>query len=131
MLSRGLITVSRTIATLDKLTFDDDRRYGVNIVRRALEEPLRQISGNAGVDGSIVVAKVREGQGGYGFNAAKLEYEDLIKGGVIDPAKVVRTAIQNASSVAGLMLTTETLIAEKPKKEEKGGGHEGHGHDFE
>jgi chaperonin GroEL len=128
----GGVALIRTISALDKLTFDDDRRYGVNIVRRALEEPLRQISGNAGVDGSIVVAKVRDGQGGYGFNAAKLEYEDLIKGGVIDPAKVVRTAIQNASSVAGLMLTTETLIAEKPKKEEKaGGGHEGHGHDFE
>jgi len=128
----GGVALIRCISALDKLTFDDDRRYGVNIVRRALEEPLRQISANAGVDGSIVVAKVREGQGGYGFNAAKLEYEDLVKGGVIDPAKVVRTAIQNASSVAGLMLTTETLIAEKPKKDEKaGGGHEGHGHDFE
>jgi chaperonin GroEL len=128
----GGVALIRCISALDKLTFDDDRRYGVNIVRRALEEPLRQIAGNAGVDGSIVVAKVREGQGGYGFNAAKLEYEDLVKGGVIDPAKVVRTAIQNASSVAGLMLTTETLIAEKPKKDEKsGGGHEGHGHDFE
>jgi chaperonin GroEL len=128
----GGVALIRCISALDKLTFDDDRRYGVNIVRRALEEPLRQISGNAGVDGSIVVAKVRDGQGGYGFNAAKLEYEDLVKGGVIDPAKVVRTAIQNASSVAGLMLTTETLIAEKPKKDEKaGGGHEGHGHDFE
>src|SRR6476659_7637401 len=101
----GGVALIRCISALDKLTFDDDRRYGVNIVRRALEEPLRQISGNAGVDGSIVVAKVRDGQGGYGFNAAKLEYEDLIKGGVIDPAKVVRTAIQNASSVAGLMLT--------------------------
>jgi chaperonin GroEL len=128
----GGVALIRCISALDKLTFDDDRRYGVNIVRRALEEPLRQISGNAGVDGSIVVSKVREGQGAYGFNAAKLEYEDLVKGGVIDPAKVVRTAIQNASSVAGLMLTTETLIAEKPKKEEKAaGGHEGHGHDFE
>jgi chaperonin GroEL len=128
----GGVALIRCIGALDKLTFDDDRRYGVNIVRRALEEPLRQIAANAGTDGSIVVAKVRKGQGGYGFNAAKLEYEDLVKGGVIDPAKVVRTAIQNASSVAGLMLTTETLIAEKPKKDEKAaGGHEGHGHDFE
>ena len=90
-------------------------------------------SGNAGVDGSIVVAKVKEGSGSFGFDAAKLEYTDLVKAGVIDPAKVVRTAIQNAASVSGLMLTTETLIAEKPKKDDKGGGggHAGHGHDFE
>jgi chaperonin GroEL len=129
----GGVALVRCIAALDKLTFDDDRRYGVNILRRALEEPLRQIAGNAGVDGSIVVAKVKEGSGAFGFDAAKLEYTDLVKAGVIDPAKVVRTAIQNAASVSGLMLTTETLIAEKPKKEDKpaGGGHAGHGHDFE
>ncbi len=117
----GGVTLVRSIAALDKLTFDDDRRYGVNIIRRALEEPLRQIAGNAGVDGSIVVAKVKEGTGGFGFNAATLQYEDLVKAGVIDPAKVVRTAIQNAASVSGLMLTTETLIAEKPKAEAKPG----------
>ncbi|MEO7733118.1 MAG: chaperonin GroEL [Kofleriaceae bacterium] len=128
----GGVALIRCIAALDKLTFDDDRRYGVNILRRALEEPLRQIAGNAGVDGSIVVAKVKEGSGSFGFDAAKLEYTDLVKAGVIDPAKVVRTAIQNAASVSGLMLTTETLIAEKPKKDDKGGGgHAGHGHDFE
>ncbi len=124
----GGVALIRALTALDKLTFEDDRRYGVNIVRRALEEPLRQIAGNAGVDGSIVAAKVKEGSGGFGFNAAKLEYEDLLKAGVIDPAKVVRTAIQNAASVSGLMLTTETLIAEKPKKEDKSGGG-GHGHD--
>src|SRR5213082_1839223 len=95
----GGVALIRSIAALDKLTFDDDRRYGVNIVRRALEEPLRQIAGNAGVDGSIVAAKVKEGSGAYGFNAQTLVYEDLAKAGVIDPAKVVRTAIQNASSV--------------------------------
>jgi chaperonin GroEL len=129
----GGVALVRCIPALDKLTFEDDRRYGVNIVRRALEEPLRQIAGNAGVDGSIVVAKVKEGSGSFGYDAAKLEYTDLVKAGVIDPAKVVRTAIQNAASVSGLMLTTETLIAEKPKKEDKagGGGHAGHGHDFE
>jgi chaperonin GroEL len=128
----GGVALIRALSVLDKLTFDDDRRYGVNIVRRALEEPLRQIAANAGTDGSIVVSKVREGKGAFGFNAAKLEYEDLVAAGVIDPTKVVRTALQNASSVAGLMLTTETLIAEKPKKEEKGGGgHAGHGHDFD
>ncbi|MEZ4363495.1 MAG: chaperonin GroEL [Kofleriaceae bacterium] len=125
----GGVALIRCIAALDKLSFDDDRRYGVNIIRRALEEPLRQISGNAGVDGSIVVAKVKESTGTFGFNAAKLEYEDLVKAGVIDPSKVVRIAIQNAASVSGLMLTTETLIAEKPKKEEKAAG--GHSHDFE
>jgi chaperonin GroEL len=128
----GGVALIRCIAALDKLTFDDDRRYGVNIIRRALEEPLRQIAANAGVDGSIVVSKVREGSGAFGFDAAKLEYTDLVKAGVIDPAKVVRIAIQNAASVSGLMLTTETLIAEKPKRDEKnGGGHEGHGHDYE
>jgi chaperonin GroEL len=129
----GGVALIRAIPALDKLSFDDDRRYGVNIVRRALEEPLRQIAGNSGVDGSIVVAKVKDGSGAFGFNAQTLQYEDLVKAGVIDPAKVVRTAIQNAASVAGLMLTTETLIAERPKKEDKsaGGGHEGHGHDYE
>ncbi len=128
----GGVALVRSIAALDKLTFDDDRRYGVNIIRRALEEPLRQIAGNAGVDGSIVVQKVKEGSGAFGFNAAKLEYEDLVKAGVIDPAKVVRTAIQNAASVAGLMLTTETLIAEKAKKDDKSsGGGGGHDHDYE
>ena len=127
----GGVALIRAIASLDKLTFDDDRRYGVNIVRRALEEPLRQISANAGVDGSIVVNKVREGQGPFGYNAAKLVYEDLVAAGVIDPTKVVRTALQNASSVAGLMLTTETLIAEKPKKDEKSAGGHGHDHDME
>ena len=128
----GGVALIRCIPALDKLTFDDDRRYGVTIIRRALEDPLRQIAGNAGVDGSIVVAKVKEGSGSFGFNAAKLEYEDLVKAGVIDPSKVVRIAIQNAASVAGLMLTTETLIAQKPRKHDKsGGGHGGHGHDYE
>ncbi len=127
----GGVALIRCLSALDKLTFDDDRRYGVNIVRRALEEPLRQISHNAGVDGSIVVAKVREGKDAFGFNAAKLVYEDLVAAGVIDPTKVVRTALQNAASVAGLMLTTETLIAEKPKKDEKAAGGHGHDHDMD
>ncbi len=127
----GGVALIRCISALDKLSFDDDRRYGVNIIRRALEEPLRQISSNAGVDGSIVVAKVKESTGSFGFNAAKLEYEDLVKAGVIDPSKVVRIAIQNAASVSGLMLTTETLIAEKPKKDEKSGGGHGHDHGYD
>jgi len=107
---------------------DHDEEVGVNIVRRALEEPLRQIAANAGVDGSIVVDKVKSGKGAFGFNAATEEYEDLVKAGVIDPTKVVRAALQNAASVAALMLSTEALIAERPKKESGGGnGHAGAG----
>ncbi len=129
----GGVALVRSIPVLDKLTFDDDRRFGVQIVRRAIEEPLRQISTNAGVDGSIVVSKVKDGEGAFGFNAAKLEYENLVEAGVIDPTKVVRSALQNASSVAGLMLTTEALVAEKPKDDKEpamppgGGGMGGMG----
>jgi chaperonin GroEL len=126
----GGVALIRALSALDGLKFDDDRRFGVNIIRRAIEEPLRQIAANAGVDGSIVVEKVREGKGAYGFNAATEEYEDLVKAGVIDPTKVVRAALQNAASVSGLMLTTEALIAEKPKKKEEaahGGGGGGGG----
>src|SRR4029079_8633939 len=108
------------IAALDELKFEDDRRYGVNILKRALEEPLRQIAHNAGAEGSIVVAKVKAGTGSFGYNAATLEYEDLIAAGVIDPTKVVRSALQNAASVASLMLTTEAIVAERPKAD--GGG---------
>jgi chaperonin GroEL len=128
----GGVALLRGLPALDKLTYTDDRRYGVNIVRRALEEPLRQIASNAGVDGSIIVAKVKEGKGSFGYNAAKLEFEDLVAAGVIDPTKVVRSALQNAASVAGLMLTTETLIAEKPKKDAPAaGGHDHGGGGFE
>ncbi len=94
---------------------DDDEAAGVNIIRRAIEEPLRQIAINAGFEGSIVVEKVREGKDGFGFNAATGEFEDLIKAGVIDPKKVARIALQNAASVASLLLTTECAIAEKPE----------------
>ncbi len=121
----GGVALLRALSALDTLKFDDDRRYGVNIVRRAIEEPLRQIAENAGVDGSIVVEKVKGGKGAFGFNAATEEYEDLAKAGVIDPTKVVRAALQNAASVAALMLTTEVLVAEKPKKKDEpahGGG---------
>ena len=98
----GGVALLRALPTLDGLKFDDDRRYGVNIVRRALEEPMRQIAENAGVDGSIVVEKVKNGKGAFGFNAATEEYEDLAKAGVIDPTKVARIAIENSSSIAGL-----------------------------
>tara|TARA_R110002096_G_scaffold436100_2_gene667756 strand:- start:9748 stop:11379 length:1632 start_codon:yes stop_codon:yes gene_type:complete len=123
----GGVALIRAIASLDSLTFDDERRYGVSIVRRAAEEPLRQIANNAGADGSIVVAKVREGKAGFGFNAATLVYEDLFKAGVIDPTKVVRSALQNAASIASLMLTTEASISQVPKKTERTGdqGYDG------
>ena len=111
----GGVALIRCAAALDKLTFSDDRRFGVNIIRRALEEPLRQIAYNSGVEGPVVVDNVRQGTGPYGYNAATGVYEDLVQAGVIDPTKVVRVALQNAASVASLMLTTEALIAELPK----------------
>jgi chaperonin GroEL len=113
----GGVALVRGLTALEGLKFDDDRRYGINILRRSCEEPMRQISQNAGTDGSIVLERVKSGKGAFGFNAATLAYEDLVKAGVIDPTKVVRSALQNAASVAALMLTTEALIAEKPKKE--------------
>jgi len=99
-------------------------------VRRALEEPLRQISANAGAEGSIIVQKVREGKSDFGYNAATDSYGNLLEQGVIDPVKVVRTALQNASSVASLMLTTEAMVAELPKDEKPAAGGHGHSHDF-
>ena len=121
----GGVALIRTLPKLVALKLSGDRQYGVSIIRRAIEEPLRWIAQNGGVEGTVVVDKVKNGQGSFGYNAATDKYEDLVEAGVIDPTKVVRTALQNAASVAGLMLTTETLIAEKPKKKEKapaGGG---------
>jgi chaperonin GroEL len=112
----GGVALIRALPALDSLKFKDDRQYGVKIIRRAAEEPMRQIAQNAGVDGSIVVEKVKNGKGAYGFNAATEEYEDLVKAGVIDPTKVVRAALQNAASVASLMLMTECLVADRPRK---------------
>ena len=109
----ALIRVSKVLNDIKPA--DDDELAGVSIVRRAIEEPLRQIAHNAGFEGSIVVEKVRAGKDGFGFNAATGEYEDLIKAGVIDPKKVTRTALQNAASVASLLLTTECAIVEKPE----------------
>jgi chaperonin GroEL len=119
----GGVALLRAQASLDGLAegLHPDQRPGVAIVRRAIEEPLRQISENAGVEGSIVVDRVRHGKGAFGFNAATEVYEDLIEAGVIDPTKVVRSALQNAASVAGLLLTTEAMIAEKPQRKAGGG----------
>ncbi|MDX2051828.1 MAG: chaperonin GroEL [Polyangiaceae bacterium] len=125
----GGVALLRAQKALDGIKLNDEQMVGVRIIRRSLEEPLRQIVANAGEEGSIVVQKVREGSGNFGFNAATGEYTDLVVAGVIDPAKVVRTALQNAASVAGLMLTTEALVAEKPKDEKpQAGGDHGHGH---
>ena len=118
----GGVALIRALPSLDALKFKDDRQYGVNIIRRAVEEPMRQIAANAGAEGSIVVDKVKHGKGGFGFNAATLEYEDLIEAGVIDPTKVVRVALENAASVASLMLMTEALIAVRPQDGAPAGG---------
>jgi chaperonin GroEL len=112
----ALLRAQKVLDGLEESLPEEDQRAGVKIVRRAIEEPLRWIAGNAGIDGSIVVQKVKEGRGAFGFNAQTEVYEDLIEAGVIDPAKVVRTALQNAASVASLLLTTEALVAEKPEK---------------
>ncbi len=115
----GGVTYLRLLKVIDNLKLPAEQQFGVNILIRALEEPIRQIATNAGVDGSIVVEKVKNGEGAFGFNAATETYEDLVKAGVIDPAKVTRIALQNASSIASLMLTTEAMIAEKPKEEKQ------------
>jgi len=124
----GGVALIRLASALDNVRVNDEQRFGFQIIRRACEEPLRQIAANAGVEGSIVINKVREGDWTYGYNAATDEYGDLLKMGVIDPAKVVRCALQNASSVAGLMLTTEALVAERPKEDKKPAGGGGHAH---
>jgi chaperonin GroEL len=124
----GGVALVRSLGSLDKVkTNDEDEKAGVEIVRKALTEPLRQISVNAGFEGSIVVEKVKELKDGNGFNAATGEYEDLVKAGVIDPKKVTRIALQNAASIASLLLTTEAAVAEKPEDKDKGGGMPGGG----
>jgi chaperonin GroEL len=112
------VALIRAQASLDKVKGTDDEKIGVEIVRKALEEPLWMIAQNAGMEGSIVLAKVRESkEKHFGYNAATDTYEDLVKTGVIDPTKVTRTALQNAASIAGLLLTTECVVVEK--KEDK------------
>jgi chaperonin GroEL len=124
----GGVAYVRCLKGLEKVDAGPGEKFGVDIIRRALEEPLRQIVENGGYEGSIVVNKVKESKElPYGFNAASGEYEDLVKAGVIDPTKVSRTALVNAASVAALMLTTEAMVAERPKDDEKGGGAGMHG----
>ena len=112
----GGVAYIRCLKALDGEKLSDEEQQGLNIIRRALEEPLRQIAANAGYEGSVVVEKVKDGKGAYGFDADSGQYGDLLEAGVIDPTKVSRFALQNAASVASLMLTTEAMIAERPKK---------------
>jgi chaperonin GroEL len=118
----GGVAYLRSLPALRKLDLPDgDQRFGADIVRRALEGPTRRIAENAGVEGAVVISRIQDGKGAFGFNAATEVYEDLEKAGVIDPTKVSRTALQNAASVASLLLTTEAMIAEKPKRKAAGG----------
>ncbi len=118
----GGVALIRCLGALDKLNLSGDEKSGILLLKRALKAPLRQIARNAGHEGAIVVNHVMEGKYDFGFNAASGEYENLLAAGIIDPTKVVRFAMQNAASVAGLMLTTEAMITEKPKKKKSGGG---------
>ena len=118
----GGVALLRCAPALDRLKLNEEQSIGVQIVKRALEEPLRQLACNAGEEGSVVVQEVKKRDGAQGYNVADNEYEDLFKAGIIDPTKVARTALQNASSIAGLMLTTEALITDAPEKEKPAGG---------
>jgi len=115
----GGVALIRAAAALDSLKLEGDEAIGVDIIRKAIEEPLRMIASNAGQEASVVCNEVKKNKGSYGFNAFSNQYEDLMKAGVIDPTKVVRTALENSSSIAGLILTTECIISEKPEKKEK------------
>jgi chaperonin GroEL len=126
----GGVALVRSAKEVDALIaqLEGDEKIGAQIVRRAIEEPLRQIVGNAGVEGAVIVGKIHEStDDNYGYNAGTDKFEDLVAAGVIDPTKVTRTALQNAASIAGLMLTTEAMVSEIPEKKEAGGGHAGHG----
>ena len=132
MVAGGGSVLIHSLPALDKVEVLGDELIGVNILRRALEEPLRQIAINAGQEGSVVVEAVRKLKPGSGYDAAKGEYGDLFATGVIDPAKVTRSALENAASIAGLLLTTETIITDLPEKERAmpGGMPPGGGMDF-
>jgi len=128
----GGVAYLRTLPAIEKIKLSDEQQFGLNILKKALEEPIRWIAQNAGHDGSIVIEKVKNEKGNIGFDAQEEEYTDMVKAGIIDPTKVVRTALQNAASVAALLLTTEAMVAERPREKEKfpsmppgGGGMEG------
>jgi chaperonin GroEL len=119
----GGVVFLRAIASLDKLgKMGEEETVGVNIVRKALEAPVRQIAENSGVEGSVVVQRLKSEKGSFGYNAATGVYEDMYAAGIVDPAKVARTALQNAASIAGLLLTTEVLVSDKPEPKKGGQG---------
>jgi len=112
----GGVALVRCLGALEKMKIKGEQKLGVKVIMRAIEEPLRQIANNAGSEGSVVIDKVKNGEGAFGYNAETDAYEDLMKAGIMDPTKVVRLALQNAASVASLMLTTHAMIAEKPEE---------------
>jgi chaperonin GroEL len=119
----GGVALLKCISVLDEMKLEGDEKTGVNILKRALEEPVRQIASNAGIDGAVVVQKIKESKEGFGFNAEKMEYQDMMQAGIVDPTKVVRSALQHAASAAAMFLTTEAVVAEKPEeKKDKGMG---------
>src|SRR6185312_16998744 len=119
----------RTAKVIENLSVEGDEKIGAMIVRRAIEYPVKQLTANAAVDGGVVVKEILSAKGNIGYNVATDKYEDLVKAGVVDPTKVTRTALQNAASIAGLLLTTECMITDLPEKKEApaGGGHGGGG----
>jgi len=117
----GGVALIRASVALDKLELDEEEKIGLDILRKALREPLRMIAQNAGLEGSVVVEEVRKNKDGYGFNAQTLKYEDLLENGIVDPTKVVRSALENAVSGASMLLTTESVVSELPKKESDSG----------
>ena len=124
----GGVALIRTIAAIETVKgANEDEKIGVAIIKRAVEAPLRSLAANAGEEGSVIVEAVKKAKGNEGYNVATGEYEDLVKAGVVDPKKVTRSALQNAASIAGLLLTTECLITDLPEKEKPAAGGHGHG----
>ena len=122
----GGVALLRAVSALDDVITEDGEEIGLNILRKAVEAPVRLIAENAGQDGAVIVNKIKEGTGAYGYNALLDRYEDMVVAGIIDPAKVARTALQNAASVAVMILTTECAVTDIPKPEKADDGH-GHG----
>lgn len=126
----GGVALLRVLSSLDELKLEGDELTGVNILKKALESPIRQIAQNAGVDGAVVAQKVKEGKDNFGFNAKTMEYQDLMQAGIVDPTKVVRSALQNAASAAAMFLITEAVVAEKPEEKKERGGMPSMGGDY-
>jgi chaperonin GroEL len=125
ILPGGGVALLRTIPVLENLNLEGDEKTGLNILKKALERPIRQISENAGIDGAVVAEEVKKGEAGFGFNAETMKYEDLIQAGIVDPTKVVRSALENSASAASMILTTEAVVAEKLEENPPAGGRKG------